>query len=205
MLPLFVDKMNIPKINIKYNSYLDRILIGYIKSLPEYKDWVEPTDGFLKDQVSMYKEVWNKEGEKVLTAICNVTGLEFKRNQIDVHVVKGNLREHASCIILKCRYSREEFLCVLIHELIHCLINDNYKVVNQKHYYEDEDQTTKSHVLIHAILKYVYLDIIREKLLFETNIKRSLESKVTGYMKAWDIVEREGYMNLIEKFKLGIK
>jgi hypothetical protein len=60
-------------------------------------------------------------------------------------------------------------------------------------------------VLIHAILKYVYLDIIREKLLFETNIKRSLESKVTGYMKAWDIVEREGYMNLIEKFKLGIK
>jgi hypothetical protein len=111
VLPLFVDKMNIPKINIKYNSYLDRILIGYIKSLPEYKDWVEPTDGFLKDQVSMYKEVWNKEGEKVLTAICNVTGLEFKRNQIDVHVVKGNLREHASCIILKCRYSREEFLC----------------------------------------------------------------------------------------------
>lgn len=164
--------MNIPKINIKHNAYLDPIFTGYIKSLPEYKDWVEPTDDFLKAQISMYREVWNKEGEKILTAICNVTGLEFKRNQIDVHVVKGNIREHASCIILKCRYTREEFLCVLIHELIHCLINDNYKIVNSKHYYEDENQTTKSHVLIHAILKHIYFDILCEPLLFATNIKR---------------------------------
>ncbi len=196
--------MNIPKIKIQYNSYLDPIFTGYIKTLPEYKNWVIPTDDFLNSQTLMYKEVWKKEGEKALKAICDVTGLEFKRNQIDVHVVKGNIRENASCIILKCRYTREEFLCVLIHELIHCLINDNYKLVDKKHYYEDDDQTTKSHVLIHAILYHVYINIFAEPLLLETEFKRVNESKIKGYKKAWDIVEREGYDNLIKKFRSSL-
>ncbi|MBU6431328.1 hypothetical protein KGQ29_03050, partial [Patescibacteria group bacterium] len=68
-------------------------------------------------------------------------------------------------------------------------------------HFQNENELTQSHILTHAILKFVYLDILENKEMLEKNIGRSSESSFLEYKRAWDIVEERGYKELITEFK----
>jgi len=97
-----------------------------------------------------------------------------------------------------------DFIDTLTHELIHQIHIQNGKKVNelQKNYipkkYPNESQLTSNHIFVHAIHKKIYLSLFNKTRL-NRDIKRC--EKSPDYKRAWEIVEKEGYENLINKFR----
>ena len=200
-----MTEMNLPKIRIKYNRFLDPIFKAYIKSNPKWKDWVEPTEAEVKKRVKKYKEEWAKYEKEILEGVCNVLGLNFSQNIIDVHIVSGNDRQFSNPVVIKSSFETGEFINALTHELIHRLFSDNTQKVDALNFLEanfpKENKLTQNHILTHAILKFIYLDILKDKEKLEKNIKRSSKSSFPEYARAWEIVEEKGYKELKKEFK----
>ena len=200
---------NIPKIIIKYNRFLDPIFIFFCKNNPELKkrgwnDWMPPGKKEVLERVKNYKTEWTKQGEEILQGICGTLNLDFQRNIIDVHVVSGIPRGFSEPIVVKSSFSPEEFVDTLSHELIHVLFQDNIEKVPMSilsEMFPQENQLTKNHVITHAVLKYIYLEILKDHPRLDKNIKRSLDAGSQDYMRAWEIVEKKGYRELIDEFK----
>ena len=184
-----------PTIKIAYNRFLDPIFIAYIKAQPQWKDWETPSMDIVLAQVDMYQGAWNTYGRKILKGLCNTTGLQFRRNQIDVHVVSGNPRPFSRPIVLKSRYSEHDFINTLTHELIHCLFADN----GFNGEYPHEDEIVRFHVLVYAIIEHIFKDCLKMPELLKRDEAPTVSSFV-GYLQAQDIVAKEGYQKILAKF-----
>ena len=197
--------MELPKIRIKYNRFLDPIFKTYIKSNPKWKNWAEPTEVEVKERVKKYKEEWTKYEKKILEGICELLDLDFSQNIIDVHIVSGNDRQFSNPIVIKSGFKPDEFIESVSHELIHRLFSDNDRgVVAGKillEMFPDENELVRNHIITHSALKFIYLDILENKEMLEKNIERSSKSSLSEYKKAWDIVEERGYKELVVEFK----
>lgn len=198
-------EINLPKIRIKYNRFLDPVFKAYIKSNPKWKDWIEPTETEVKERVKKYKEEWAKYEKEILEGICNTLGLNFSQNIIDVHIVSGNDRQFSNPVVIKSGFKPDEFIESLSHELIHRLFSDNVQnVVVGKIFLEmfpDENELARNHIITHATLEFIYLDILKDKERLAKNIERSSKSSFPEYSRAWEIVEEKGYRELINDFK----
>ncbi|MBU6431035.1 MAG: hypothetical protein KGJ58_00090 [Patescibacteria group bacterium] len=202
-------EMNLPKIRIKYNRFLDPIFTFYCKNNPELKkqgwnDWIPPEKEKVLERVKNYNEEWIKYENKILSKICEILGLNFERNIIDVHIVSGNPRQFSNPIIIKSGFSPDEFVDVLTHELLHVLFQDNIdifpiKILNEM--FQDESKTTKNHIITHAVLKFLYLDILKDRERLERNILNSKKHNSSDYTRAWEIVEEKGYREVIDDLK----
>ncbi|MDR3558227.1 MAG: hypothetical protein P4L61_01715 [Candidatus Pacebacteria bacterium] len=193
-----------PKIVITYNEFLDPIFKGWILSQKKFKDWVAPSLDDVKKNVKEYEKEWEKYGDRILDGLTTITNLSFKRNQIDIHVVSGNPRPFSRPIVLKSRYSPIDFINIVTHELIHCLFVDNEKELDGKEFYKIENKIVSSHVLIYAILKSVYFDILNEPERFERNMQSLSEydsDSNAAYKEAWNIVNKIGYKEIIKGFR----
>ena len=199
--------MKFPEIKIFYSRLIDPFFIGYNKTYHKggWDKWVAPSQEKVLAKTKELRELWRKEETRILTAVCKITELEFKRNIIDVHIVSGSPRDMSNPLIISAHNPKEDFISTLTHELIHKLFSDNIRVREKvypnifKDMFPDEKATTQNHIIVHAILKYVYLDILKNEKRLENNIKHS--ERTVDYKKAWEIVEEEGYLNLIEKLK----
>lgn len=192
------------KINIQYNRFLDPIFVAYIRSREGYKRWKQPTIVEVKRNIRMYKKEWDKYGDKILTGIQKVTGLKFKRHEIDVYVVSGNPRSFSRPIVMKSTYTKVDFLNVLTHELIHCLYSDNCKTLGDAASINHDNPVVKNHVILHSILKHVYLNVLKEPRRLKADIKFCSGSKY-GYDIAWDLVQKGDYREIIKEFKKKVR
>ena len=203
ILYIYLNKMNYPKIKIAYNQHLDPIFKGWFLSQPNFKDRKIPDKDFLDKQILMYKEQWDLYGDIVLKAICDITSLNFVRNHIDVHVVSDLYTPFSRPIVITSKYRKEQFITYMIHELIHCLsLDNNLKLI---HYYPHPKKSVATHVVVHAIMQYVLSDVLKLPEYIQVDKDNCSKFPELGYKEAWEIVEKEGYMKLIEKFKLSIK
>ena len=197
--------MNLPKIRIKYNRFLDPIFKAYIKSNPKWKDWVEPTEVEVKERVKKYKEEWFKYEKKILEGVCEILDLNFSQNIIDVHIVSGNDRQFSNPVVIKSGFKPDEFIRSITHELIHRLFSDNLQnVVTSKIFLEmfpDKNELVRNHIITHAVLKFAYLDILENSEMVNKDTEMSSKSSFPEYKQAWDIVEERGYKELIAEFK----
>ena len=211
ILNLFERKL--PKIIIKYGKPLDPIFIFYCQNNPDLKErgwnnWVPPTQEEVFKRIEGYKREWSKYETKILGGICTVLDLEFKRNAIDVYIVSGNPRQLSAPIVIKSGFSPDEFVDSLTHELIHTLFGDNGERIPISIWdemFSGETSPVKSHVVVHAVLKYIYLNILKDEKRLERNIDVSKKHSTNDYSRAWEIVEKEGYIEVIKKFKGKIK
>lgn len=202
----------VPRILIKYGKVLDPIFIFYCQNSPDLKargwnDWVPPTQEEVFKRIENYRKEWSKYETKILKGICDVLNLEFKRNVIDVYIVSGNPRQLSAPIVIKSGFSPDEFIDSLTHELIHTLFGDNGERVPifiWDEMFPGETNSVKSHVVLHSILKYIYLDILKDEKRLERNIDTSKKHNTNDYLRAWEIVEKEGYLEIIKKFKSKI-
>lgn len=200
----------LPKIHIRYNHLIDPIFIEYCKHYPKggWDSWVPPTKEEVLIRVKAYKTKWNEYEEKILNGLCDLLDLNFGECPIDVHIVSGNPRQISFPLIIKSGFTPDEFVDVLTHELIHRLFGLNKLgevVVFDGSGYEKETETTKKHVIIYAILKYIYLDILNEPKRLETDLQEVKKHSPNEYERSWDIVDKEGYKKIISDFKVKIK
>jgi len=181
-------KLNIPIINIQ-SSYLleDRF------ELPKITE----------KKIKEYQKEWEKYEKHILSTMQDITGLVFNYNIIDVYIVNpfkfGGISRP---IVIGGGMSGDRFICVLTHELIHRIMNDNIQKVNwhKKAWsmYSKETHMVAHHVIVHAILEGVLRRTHNENML-KWDIK--ISQKSSDYKRAWEIVKKEGYKNIINKLK----
>jgi hypothetical protein len=196
-----IKKYN-PKINIAYNKFLDPIFTAYIQANPKFKTWTPPPLTEVHENIKKYNELWEKYGRKILLSMRKATGLNFSRNEIDIHVVSGNPRPFSRPIVIKSRYTEIEFLNTVTHELIHCLFEDNRrKDTSIKIEYPHSDSVVRFHVVLYALIKHIFADVLNRPDMIKIPSKPD-DSIVTivGYSIAWDIVEKEGYEKILDKY-----
>ena len=203
-----VVEKNIPHIQIKYNQFLDPIFIQYCKSAKGWDNWIPPTKEIILHKVDLYKKEWKKNETKILTALYKVTGLTFTRNFLDIHIVSGNPRAFSRPIVIHALFKPQFFVSILLHELIHELWTENIDKVYPtifKEMFPNEESITQSHVVLDAILEYIYTDIVKDKNVLQREKERAQEARTSGYVRAWEIVEELGYRDIINSFVSKLK
>lgn len=200
----------LPKICIRYNHLIDPIFIEYCKHYSKggWDSWVPPTKDEVLRRVKAYKEKWKEYEEKILNGLCALLDLSFGDCPIDVHIVSGNPRQISFPLIIKSGFTPDEFVNVLTHELIHRLFGLNKlgkAVMFDDPGYEKETDTTKGHVIVHAITKYIYLDVLNEPIRLEMDLEKSKKHSTNEYEISWGIVDKEDYKKIISDFKAKIK
>jgi hypothetical protein len=208
--------MKYPKIKIFYNHLLDPFFIGYAKQHNSrgWNRWTPPTKEKILERVKERKKEWRKYEKQILVAICEITELEFERNVIDVNIISGCPRDTSLPLIISSHNPIEQFVNTLTHELIHKLFSDSFslKKISKTFFQEmfpNETKTVQNHIMVHAILKYIYLDVLKDKNKLDKNLEKSKKHAINknipnDYARSWEIVEEKGYLNLIEDFRKKI-
>jgi hypothetical protein len=196
--------MNIPEIKIFHAWLLDNAFKEYIKFVKEPEKFKVIDDDQVKDKIALLTTVWKEKEKTILEGMCRVIGLEFSNNSIDVNMVGTYWKAFSTPLVVSAKYAPEDFIDVLTHELIHVILTKNTtgKFVGDiwdKLYSEAISKSSRNHVLVHAIHKAIYLDVLNQPERLQLDINKC--QKAPGYADAWNIVEKRGYKELIEEFK----
>ncbi len=168
---------------------------------------IEPIE-FCQQRIKEYSDAWHSKSKKILLGMQNIYELNFYRPVIDA-IVAPFFRPMSQPIILNFRHEADQFIDVLTHELLHNLFNDNHKVnyLTQNNLLEQwkdlfgRDIETKVlvHIMVHAGLKAIYLDVLNDPYRLERDIKEC--QQWPAYKAAWDYVENNNYQAINEKIK----
>jgi len=188
---------NYPRIIFTYSSVYDR----------RYKEmWLKegkrnyPSPKKVLNYIKKVEKLWRKDEKKVLKELSKITHLEWRAEFIPCYVV-GRCRPFSMPLTVPICEKKDYFIDVLVHELIHNLFTQNKERLKKAWNYFNKKYKTKSwtirlHVLVHAIHSHIYFKFFGEKRLKE-NIK--IISFRPDYKKAWEIVEKEGYNDIISE------
>lgn len=192
----------LPEVVIKRNRFLEPIFTAYIRSHAQWKMWLPPTKEEIERRAGAYREEWKKYEKEILEGVCRALGASFKQNIIYVHIVGGNPRSFSNPIVIKSGFSPEEFVIVLTHELVHNLLREGgIPGTIYKKLYPDETHTAGLHVVVYAVLHYVYLEILSKENCLESYIAQAYKARDKGYARSVEIVKRRGYAKILERFK----
>jgi hypothetical protein len=153
------------------------------------------------------EKLWQKEEKKVLQELSKITQLKWENRTIDCFVV-GRCRPFSYPLTMPF-YEKypDYFVDVLTHELIHNLFIQNEKRTEKAwryfgEKYKKESIITKNHIVLHAIHSHIYLKFYNEK-----RLKRDINliGFLPDYKKAWQIVQKEGYKDIIKEFVKRLK
>ena len=203
-------KTTAPEIRINFADLLyfneSQTLAGKEKldSYEQYEKWTEA-----------YRREWLKYETKIVIALQEVLNLQFYKPVIDVSCAPYFIPK-SDPLIMNFRNRPDQFIDVLMHELCHVLLTDNNIVQINNHteqsvnlakvweglFGKEHDFGTLVHIPVHALSKYIYLDILKEP----SRLKRDIESVKTYegsevYVAAWDYVDKQGYKEIIDKLK----
>lgn len=136
-------------------------------------------------------EFWNANHISIEASLKEITGLTFKEKKIPCYLnMDYSFSDPLSIRIQEPEKMKE----TLIHELIHVLFTQN-NIKNKKFQnkwnkywddFKDEPRLVKSHILVHAVHNLL------------TGQKR--DSVKAEYVRSWEIVEKEGAQNLVDKY-----
>lgn len=187
--------MKTPKITFRYSSIYDR------RFKEAFKGKGYPGDKEILKYTKEIEKEWRKHEKKILTSISNITGLSWNEKEILVYVV-GRVIPFSDPLTIGSRPDLEGCADILTHELIHrnWFYGDPKKKIinyfNKK--YKNESWTTIVHIPLLAIHWKIFLELFDEKRLKKD--KKYL-SQFPDYKKAYEIVDKEGYEEIVSKFK----
>jgi hypothetical protein len=192
-----MKRNNLPKLIFR-RSWL------YDKTLLRKKNFIKPSEKVLEQHLLKTNREWAKLGTKILTEISRVTKLNWYEKEIVCYLTYG-VTPYSDPLTFNI-YSDID---TLTHELIHRILSEpeNQKRLNRNREklmrkYTKESQKTKTHIRIHAIHQVVLKNLFGEKRL-------SLEKKkfihYKDYVRAWEIVEKDGSENIINELTRGLR
>ncbi len=192
--------MNYPKIIFKYSWIYDQNWKEWIK-LYSKKKKKYPSIKKILNYIEKIEKLWKKEEKKVLTELSRISHIKWKEKSIICYVV-GRCRPF-SCPLTMPVYEKypDYFIDVLIHELIHNLFMQDYEKIEKawKYFqrkYKSESITTRCHIVLHALHSHIYLKFYGKK-----RLKRDIKAlPIQDYRKSWEIVQKQGYQNIINEF-----
>ena len=196
----------IPKIEFRYSSIYDekyknneRIIESLKKENRQF-----PSEKEISDYIKKIEIIWKKEGSKVLKEISNEYGLKWTENKVICYIV-GIGKPFSDPLTIMMYDDVKRFIYILSHELIHQITiqnKGNYNLKKWSEYiekrYSKEKIITLRHILLHAVHYKIYL-VLNKKEIFDKNINLDIER--LDYKRSWQIVQEEGYKNIIKKFR----
>jgi len=205
---IFYMYFMIPKVVFRYSWYYDE-KYRELHKLSKWKNKKYPSEKQILNYIKIIEKLWKKDGKKILNELSKITRLQWKEKNIICYVV-GRCAPFSDPLTLSV-YEKypDYFIDILIHELIHQLFMQNWgdkksrmtwNYINKK--YKNESFKTRIHIPLHAIHMYIFL-----KFFSETRLKREIKwiSFLPDYKKSWEIVQKEGYKNIINEFVSRIK
>lgn len=198
--------MTIPKVIFKCSWIYNEIWKEIMKNKEKNKYY--PSRRKISDYIKKVEKLWRKDERKVSAELSKIIGLKWKEEKIICYVV-GRSRPFSDPLTMPI-YKRtpDYFLDILIHELIHNLFVQNFEESKKawnyfKRKYKKEKWSTVIHIIVHAIHSHIFLKFYDEKRLKrEIKIVSSFPNPV--YKKSWQIVQKEGYQNIIREFRKRI-
>lgn len=197
---------SIPEIRFMF-SYL--LYYGESRTIYDAKnlDQEYPTLEECIEKVGQYEKAWRKKEQIIIEGMCRLYGLEFYKPIIDVSVAPFFVPK-SEPLTINFNYEPDLTLDIITHELLHVLFTDNTKInkpesgINLFKAWEDilgagHERHVLVHIPIHAGLKALYLDILKEPTRLERDINRC--SKWPGYRAAWDYVQANDYKEINKK------
>lgn len=169
----------------------------------------------LEQRADDYRKAWKKCEEQILSGLQGIYDLTFRLPMIDVAIAPWTVGAGISFpLIIDSKSEPDEFVDILAHELIHVLLTDNniLTVMNIKTrnrlkfgelFGEEHSDTTLVHIAVHAGLKKLYLDILKDPTRLERDIEHCKE--LLDYKEAWDYVEKNDYQQILEKIQKRYK
>lgn len=206
--------MKIPEIRI---SLSDTLYWGESHTI--YETWTKPQDRDkyplityeeCKNLEKMYRSAWVENESKILKAMQDIVGVEFYRSVIDVSLAPM-FTANSQPLIMSLRYTPDEFVDVLTHELFHVLYTDNKVISNrgketdlfgrwQKMYGKKYSYLTLVHIPVHAGCKYIYEDVLKEPnrtLRDIDDIKSWSSDAKNDYQYSWEYVQKNDYKMIL--------
>jgi hypothetical protein len=199
-----MDKSSLAEVRIEF-SYLIYNMIAkpmWAHYRPD-KEIMSPLRA--QEIIAEYKQAWQLHEQAILSGMCELFDLRFYKSVLDVYMSPG-APTLSTPTIITLRFDADEFIDVLTHELLHVLITDNTTYDSDEklgdvleRIYPDYSRLTRNHILVHAALKHLYLNVLKEP----RRLSRDIENckKLPDYAKAWEVVKERGYKELIEGFK----
>ena len=175
----------------------------YDQALARKRGYKMPSDRALDKHMYKMEKEWTKHGRKVLEKITMTTKLSWQEKEIVCYITAGVI-PYSDPLTLNLRSDID----TLTHELIHRILSEpdnwlriksNWVKLMKK--YRGEAQETKTHIAIHAIHVAVLKKLFGEKRLKKE--KRAISDP--RYVRAWEIVDADGYKNIIKELTKELK
>lgn len=158
-------------------------------------------------QAQKFEKVWRKEEKKILTEISKTIGLPWNEKQINVYMTDKKVWFSKPLTLSVIEHNNKllgpkRLRDILTHELIHRIWSDdiNWKRIKQRsnklmNKYKKDNFNVQIHVPVHAIHKHILL-----KLFSNRELQAEIDSikKWKDYVRAWEIVERDDYKEIIK-------
>lgn len=154
-----------------------------------------------------YDAWWQPESEKILAALCEITGLEFRQNIIDVYVAPWFYAFSVPMVIGVIFKTKDDLIRVLAHEITHRLLTDNttyeyfYKFLPlwRKMFGMELPFNTVVHIPVHAIIEKLCVEYLERPDLVVLDKERVAENP--PYKQAWEYVEEHGSEAIIAQLR----
>lgn len=195
--------MVVPKINFIYSWVYDDHLKIWTKP---YQTSPYPSPKQTMNFMKKLEKLWRKREKKILTEMSRISGLKWKSRVINCFVV-GRCIPFSMPLTIPVFKSVDYAVDTLTHELLHnILYAENIKETRKAWQYIYKkykcQRITLNHIPLYAVHIPIYLTLFNKKRL---DVDRERSSKRELYKASWDIVDREGYKNIIKEFKKRIR
>ncbi len=193
------------QIIIRYNKILDEITKAHALTLPKHAERAsQETDmNEVSKKIGQYIEAGTPIKEKVVEAIEKMAKRPFPYSVVNVNMVWIVHRTEAQAMIFPVSLSVDEFIILLTRELMH--LSWPLYTAEFEEKYKNETPIVRDHIIIHAMLQHLWCDVLKRPDYLEMSKARSDRHSTDDYTKAWEIVEKEGYMNVLNYIREPIK
>lgn len=198
--------MNIPKIIFTYAYPLDqnRRKLYHDNGWPNY-----PTAEVVIKRKEEYKNIWAEvnSDDKIIKRIIELLGVDYPRD-IEAFVFGSGMQPMSTPLLIptmrkEIAYSENEFVTLMIHELIHIFVgtrNDHvglknfWKVIREK--YKNESIVVQNHLIVYAVLQTIIEELFGEEL-----TQQLIQAKDSQYIRSIELTNEIGKENIISEFK----
>lgn len=167
----YSEHMNLPEVRIRSSFLLnDAVIPLLLPGLKKSGNERAADSEFINEKVDQYKDAWQPYETRILTAMCEVLGLEFKQNTIDAYVLPLHY-SFSNPMVISTKYTPDRFIEIFTHEITHRLLTDNNVLTVgtddrllrswKKIFGETHSFGTRVHIPVHAILEYIFKGCIK--------------------------------------------
>jgi hypothetical protein len=115
-------------------------------------------------------------------------------------------------LVIHFRNEPDKFIDTLTHELTHVLLTDNqhYQIATSEfdlrsaweNLFGEHDFSTLVHIPVHAVMKYIYLDVLDQPYRLDRDLEfaQSL-NRTTAYKDSWQYVNENDYIEILSQVK----